>query len=93
VGVAASVTLDDNGGCQDASIGITGVSAKAYRAAAAESALNGKTLDEQTIAGATAQATEGVEVNGDLFASEDYRRHLAVVYAKRAIGLAIERAR
>ncbi len=93
VGVAASITLDGNGACQNASIGITGVSAKAYRATAVESALNGKMLDEQTISGATAQATEGVEVNGDLFASEDYRRHLAVVYAKRAIALASERAR
>jgi aerobic carbon-monoxide dehydrogenase medium subunit len=92
VGVAASITLDGNGGCQNASIGITGVSAKAYRATAVESALNGRTLDERTIAEATAQATEGVDVNGDLFASEDYRRHLAAVYAKRAITLAIERA-
>jgi carbon-monoxide dehydrogenase medium subunit len=93
VGVAASVTLDGGGGCQNASIGITGVSSKAYRATAVESALNGKTLDEQTIAAATAQATEGVEVNGDLFASEAYRRHLAVVYTRRAIALASERAR
>jgi len=92
VGVAASITLDGNGGCQDATIGITGVSAKAYRASAVESALNGRALDEQTIAEAAAQATEGVDVNGDLFASEDYRRHLAAVYAKRAITLAIERA-
>jgi carbon-monoxide dehydrogenase medium subunit len=92
VGVAASITLDGNGGCQNASIGITGVSAKAYRATAVESALNGRTLDERTIAEATAQATEGVDVNGDLFASEGYRRHLAVVYTRRAITLAIERA-
>ena len=92
IGVAASITLDDSGGCQDASIGITGVSAKAYRARAVESALKGKTPDDQAIVDAAAHATEGVDVNGDLFASEDYRRHLAVVYTKRAIGLAIERA-
>src|SRR5437899_5989477 len=47
VGVAANLTLDGNGACQEAGIGITGVSAKAYRAAAVESALNGSTLDEQ----------------------------------------------
>jgi carbon-monoxide dehydrogenase medium subunit len=92
IGVAASITLDDNGGCQDASIGITGVSAKAYRARAVESGLKGKTPEDQAIVDAAAHATEGVDVNGDLFASEDYRRHLAVVYTKRAIGLAIERA-
>jgi carbon-monoxide dehydrogenase medium subunit len=92
IGVAASITLDDHGGCQDASIGITGVSAKAYRARAVESGLKGKAPDDQAIVDAAAHATEGVDVNGDLFASEDYRRHLAVVYTKRAIGLAIERA-
>src|SRR5213079_86136 len=41
VGVAANLTLDANGACQKAGIGITGVSAKAYRASAVESALNG----------------------------------------------------
>jgi len=92
VGVAATITLDQSGECRDASIGITGVSAKAYRATTVESALNGKATDDQAIAAAAAHATEGVDVNGDLFASEDYRRHLAVVYAKRAIALAIERA-
>jgi len=54
--------------------------------------LTERLLTIQAIAAAAAHATEGVDVNGDLFASEDYRRHLAVVYAKRAIALAIERA-
>src|SRR6266576_6145042 len=40
VGVAANLTLDDRGACQNASIGITGISSKAYRANAVESALN-----------------------------------------------------
>lgn len=93
VGVAASVTLDSKGACQNASIGITGVSAKAYRASAVEAALNGGALDEQAIANAAAHATEGVDINGDLFASEDYRRHLAAVYTKRAINLTVSRAR
>jgi len=93
VGVAANLTLDDHGACQKSSIGITGVSAKAYRAAAVESALNGRALDQQTAANAAAQATDGVDINGDLFASEDYRRHLAVVYTGRAIAAASERAR
>jgi carbon-monoxide dehydrogenase medium subunit len=92
VGVAANLTLDANGACRQSSIGITGVSAKAYRAGAVESALNGSALDEQASANAAAHATDGVDVNGDLFASEDYRRHLAVVYTKRAIAAATERA-
>lgn len=90
VGVAANLALDGNGGCQKASIGITGVSSKAYRATAVESALNGVTLDEQATANAAARAADGVDINGDLFASEDYRRHLAQVFTKRAITAAME---
>jgi carbon-monoxide dehydrogenase medium subunit len=89
VGVAANLSMNANGGCDRASIGITGVSAKAYRATAVESALNGATLDEQTISNAAAHAADGVDVNGDLFASAEYRRHLAVIYTRRAIEAAI----
>ena len=92
VGVAANLTLDEGGACKNASIGITGVSSKAYRASAVESALNGGALDEQAIANAAAHATDGIDISGDLFASEIYRRHLAQVYAKRAITAASERA-
>src|SRR5919202_6317632 len=37
VGVAVSLTLDDGGRCESASIGITGVASKAYRATGVES--------------------------------------------------------
>jgi carbon-monoxide dehydrogenase medium subunit len=90
VGVAVNLTVDDDGACQSASIGITGVSSKAYRPSAVESALTGAKLDEQTIASAAAHAADGIEANGDLFASADYRRHLAEVYTKRAISAALK---
>src|SRR2546426_1959607 len=92
VGVAANLLLDGDGGCPKAGVGITGVSSKAYRAAAVESGLTGRTLDDKTIADAATRATEGIDVNGDLFASEDYRRHLAQVFTKRAITTAASRA-
>jgi carbon-monoxide dehydrogenase medium subunit len=85
VGVAARLLLNGDGGCERASIGITGVSAKAYRANAVESALNGTKLEAQTISDAASHACDGIDVSGDLFASADYRRHLAAVYTKRAI--------
>src|SRR6266480_4143545 len=88
VGVAANLSLKD-GNCAGASIGITGVSAKAYRASAVESALNGAALNDETIANAAAHAADDVDINGDLFASADYRRHLAAVYTKRAIDAAV----
>jgi carbon-monoxide dehydrogenase medium subunit len=93
VGVAADLSLNGESKCEGASIGITGVSAKAYRAAAVETSLTGATLNQQTIASASARAADGVDTNGDLFASADYRRHLAQVYTRRAIEAAVARAR
>jgi aerobic carbon-monoxide dehydrogenase medium subunit len=91
VGVAVAVTLDGDGKCQSAGVAITGVAAKAYRAAQVESALTGRALDEQTIAAAAAHATDGVDANGDIYASAEYRRHLATVYTHRAIVAAAEK--
>jgi len=93
VGVAANLSLTSDGNCQQASIGITGVAAKAYRPAGVENALTGATLNDETIASAAAHASEGIEANGDLFASADYRKHLAQVYTRRAISAAMESAR
>jgi carbon-monoxide dehydrogenase medium subunit len=93
VGVAANLSLNGSSECKRASIGITGVSAKAYRAIGVEQDLNGATLNDQSIQAASSRASEGTEVNGDLFASVDYRRHLAQVYTRRAISAAIARAR
>jgi aerobic carbon-monoxide dehydrogenase medium subunit len=85
VGVAANLVMNEPNECRSAAIGITGVSAKAYRASGVESALKGASLNDDTIQSAAAHATEGTDVNGDLFASADYRRHLAEVYTRRAI--------
>jgi carbon-monoxide dehydrogenase medium subunit len=85
VGVAVHLTRDNAGACESASIAITGVTSKAYRASAVENALKGKPLDEATIRAAASHATDGVDANGDLYASADYRRHLAAVYTRRAI--------
>lgn len=92
VGVAANLTFNGDN-CRTAAIGITGVSSKAFRPSAVESALAGAKLDDQTIADASAHASDGVELNGDLFASEDYRRHLAAVYTRRAIQAAVARVK
>ena len=90
VGVAANLSLDGAGNCQKASLGITGVAAKAYRPAAVEAGLIGGPLDEQRVANASTQATAGIDINGDVFASAEYRRHLAGVYVRRAISEAMK---
>ncbi len=89
VGIAASLSLGSDGACASSRIGVTGVASKAYRALSVESLLAGKQLDEQTIANAAAHASDGVDANADLYASEEYRRHLAQVHTHRAIQRAV----
>jgi len=93
VGVAVSLSLDGSGKCQSAGVGITGASPKAYRAGAVENALKGATLEDKTLSAAAAHATDGVDANSDLFASGEYRRHLAEVYTRRALEMAVSRAK
>ena len=93
VGVAVHLVRDAGGACESASLGITGVASKAYRPAGVEGLLKGSPLDEQTIAKAAATAADGVTINGDIYASETYRTHLAKVYARRAIATAADRAK
>jgi carbon-monoxide dehydrogenase medium subunit len=91
VGVAAQLKLS-NGQCEEASIGITGLAPKAFRAKSVEDALRGRPLDELTVNAAAAQAdVEAADAMDDIHASGDYRRHLARVYAKRAVQSAAAR--
>ena len=84
VGVAAVID-DGAGGVDSARIAVTGATSKATRAAAAERALEGKPLDDDSIKAAAAVAAVGLEINGDHFASEEYRRHLISVLTGRAL--------
>ena len=92
VGVAARVTLDEKGNLAAIAIGVTGVGPKAYRAQAVEAALRGRSLSTKRLAEACAHAADDVEPNSDLFATAEYRKHLAAVYARRALEKAVERA-
>jgi len=85
VGIAVHLALNDDGSCKSAGIGVTGVSTKAYRAKAVESALAGTTLDDNAIATAVARVCDGIDPITDLYASGGYRSHLAQVHARRAI--------
>ena len=85
VGIAAVVNIASGGTVDSARIAVTGATSKATRATAAENALQGKALNDESIAAAAAVAADGLEVNGDHFASEDYRRHLIGVLTERAL--------
>jgi len=92
VGVAVRVALDDKDSIQQLGIGITGIGSKAYRAAGVEQTLLGKSPSANLLAEASAHAADGIEVNSDLFASAEYRTHLAQIYTRRALEKALERA-
>ena len=91
VGVAVNLALNDDGLCKSAGIGITGVGVKAYRAKAVEAALVGTNLDDNAVASAVTHVCDGIDPSADLYASSDYRRHLAQVHTRRAIQAANSR--
>jgi len=82
--VAAVLTVDA-GKVSKASIGITGAGTKAVRAKGVEAAISGKAADAASIQTAAERAPEGVDVQADLQGSEDYKKHLLKVFAKRAM--------
>jgi carbon-monoxide dehydrogenase medium subunit len=92
-GICAVVTLGSGGTIASAKVGITGVGPKAYRPAAVESALAGAAASEDAVRSAAQSAPDGVDVQGDIHASPDYRAHLARVLTRRAVLAAAERAR
>jgi carbon-monoxide dehydrogenase medium subunit len=92
VGAAARVIATKSGQIEDIALGMTGVGSKAYRATAVEKSLRGKTASESLIADACAKAAQGVDPLGDIFASAEYRREMASVFARRAITSALEKA-
>ncbi len=93
VGVAAVVRLAEDGTCAEARIGITGAGSHATRARSTEQALTGSRLDPAGIEQACGNITDGVELLGDNYASEEYRAQLLRVLARRAVAKAAERAR
>ncbi|MGH9559512.1 MAG: xanthine dehydrogenase family protein subunit M, partial [Bryobacteraceae bacterium] len=91
VGIAARLRKT-GGKISMARIGVTGLANCSYRALAAEAALEGKAGTAREIQNAAALVAEGADANSDLFASAEYRRHLAMVYAGRALVAALARA-
>ena len=84
VGCAAMVTKGQ-GGCEKVRIGFTGVSEVAFRDSKVEAALTGKAPTEENVKAAAALAAQDVSIMSDHFASEEYRQHLARVFAERAL--------
>jgi carbon-monoxide dehydrogenase medium subunit len=89
VGVAAALEVD-NGKVQSARIAVTGVGPTAVRLTRVEQALAGQRASREALAAATKDAGAEVRVvNSDLHASEDYRRAMISVFARRALEAAL----
>jgi len=85
VAVSAVVKAGD-GVCEDVRIGLTNMGSVPLRASAVEEALRGQPLTAEAIAAAAEQAAEGTDPPSDLNASAEYKRHLARVLCRRALG-------
>ena len=84
--VGCGVALSSSGGnCSDIRVGFSGVGEWAFRDAGIENALKGQALNSSSIAAAAEKAAEGKAVLSDHFVSEEYRRAMSKVFAKRAI--------
>ena len=93
VGVAACLTLDQQGTCTRASIALLGAGETQVRAVEAEVCLAGHTLDGRAIEEAGAAAMASLEPIGDIHGSPEYRTQVAGVLARRALTIAWGRAR
>jgi len=93
-GVAAVVTMDTAGQCQEARIVFFSVGDGPMYAERAEAILKGKTPTPEVIQQAAEVASqEDVDPGNDIHATAEYRRHLVKVLTQRALEQAFERAR
>ena len=92
VSAAAALTVDGGGACTGARVVLGGVGGTPHRATGTEAALTGQKLTPEVMAGAAQRAAEGIDPHADSYADEEYKRHMAVVYAGRAIEAAAARA-
>jgi carbon-monoxide dehydrogenase medium subunit len=93
VGVAALLEPDDDT-VSSARLGANGAMDRGVRLEPVEEALEGESLDEETIAEAAAHATDDLDVDlmmDDLQASGEFRAQLLDVYTERALEEALDR--
>ena len=93
MGVAAVVTLDGDGVCQQARLVYLNAGDGPVSAQQAAGLLRGEKPSAKVIEAAAASAGDEINPMGNVHASPDYQRHLARVLTRRALTLALERAR
>lgn len=91
--VAAQVTLDGSGVCQQVGIGLTNVGPTPVKARKAEAFLRGKKLDDGNIRQAAQLAADEAQPSSDLRGPAEYKTGLVKELTYRALSRAAERAR
>ena len=84
-GIALFYDPDAGGRAANAHIAVIGACARPHRLGAAEAALDGRVVDEETILAVAAAAALAVDPPDDLHADADYRRALVDVMVERAL--------
>jgi carbon-monoxide dehydrogenase medium subunit len=92
VGVAAQLTVDAEGICRQAGIGLTNVGPIPLRAGKAEDFLRGKAVDEVNVKQAARLAAEDADPSSDLRGPAEYKLSMVKELTKRALTRARERA-
>jgi len=94
MGVAALVTLDENGRCTEARLVYLNAGDGLVNAKGAARMLEGEIPDDPVIQAAADSASQN-EINpfGNIHASSDFQRHLARVLTRKTLKQATERAR
>lgn len=93
VGVAATVSLGADGVCTAASVAVAGVGPVPLRVDDATRLLLGEKPDERTLAEVGRRVSEQLTPDADLHASSEYRKQVAGVLVRRALGEALRKAR
>jgi carbon-monoxide dehydrogenase medium subunit len=93
MGVAALVTLDENGKCTHAKLVYLNAGDGPVDAKDAAKSLEGETLSDALMESAAAMASEkDINPFGNVHTSPEFQRHLAKVLTKKALKQAIQRA-
>src|SRR5882757_30035 len=90
-GVAAIMTVDDQGRCSQVRLALCGVGDGPVDASAAASSLVGQHGSGEAIEAVAAEVQGLIEPSGNVHATPDYQRHIAGVLTQRAIGAAFQR--
>lgn len=92
MGVAAWVTLDEAGKCQEAKLVYLNAGEGPTEAKEAERLLSGQALNDELIESAALASGQEINPFGNVHTSPEFQRHLAKVLTKKTLKQALQRA-